>query len=256
MTEQDITICHHGWRLEPIANVLGFGLSLSAVIAACCIGFFVKTVIPVENPAVLILASFFVLVPFKLKALRHSNETQVSYVCHSERSEESQSLGLTETLRFAQGDKRDDLLESTTTLQKIICFYLFCVVVNQISAQHFPISISSANINVSCNIVPLLLCGLGYLTTIATQQTVKRINISPVWITALAIIIIHIIFLSVILNKFYGYGYERNLSTVGNLMLYLLLFVLLWEKLGSHRFRRSMGLVLALFYLVAIFMNK
>jgi hypothetical protein len=58
------------------------------------------------------------------------------------------------------------------------------------------------------------------------------------------------------LNKFYGYGYERNLSTVGNLMLYLLLFILLWEKLGNLRFRRSAGLVLALFYLTSIFMNK
>ena len=212
MTEQSATICHRGWRLESIANVLGFGLSLSAVVAACCIGFFTKMTIPVENPVIMVLASFFMLVPFKP--------------------------------------------EKISTLQKIICFYLFSVIVNQISAQYFPTSIFSANIDISYSIIPLLLCGLGYLTTITIQQTVKRENISHAWITALIIIIVHIIFLSVILNKFYGYGYERNLSTVGNLMLYLLLFVLLWEKLSSLRFRQSMALVLALFYLVAIFMNK
>ena len=210
MTEQDITIYHRGWRLESIANVLGFGLSLLAVVAACCICFFTKTVIPIENPAILVLASLFIIVPFKPKTI--------------------------------------------STLQKIICFYLFGVIINQISAQYFPVSIFSVNINVSYNIVPLLLCGLGYLTTITMQQTVKRENISHAWITALVIITVHIIFLSLILNKFYGYGYERNLSTAGNLMLYLLLFVLIWEKLGNHRFRRSMGLVLALFYLISIFL--
>jgi len=43
--------------------------------------------------------------------LRHSNKTTVAHVCHSERSEESHSWGLLETLRFAQGDKREVLLE-------------------------------------------------------------------------------------------------------------------------------------------------
>ena len=43
--------------------------------------------------------------------LRHSNKTTVSHVCHSERSEESRSWGLIETLRSAQGDTRDVLLE-------------------------------------------------------------------------------------------------------------------------------------------------
>lgn len=212
MTEQDITICYNGHRFESVANILGAGLSFSAVIAACCICFFTRMTIPVENPVILMLASFFVMVPLKSETL--------------------------------------------TTLQKIICFYLFSVIVNQISAHYFPVSISSANFNVSYSIVPLILCGLGYLTTITKQQTIKRSNIFRAWITALVIIIVHIIFLSLILNKFYGYGYERNLSVTGNLMLYLLLFILLWDKLDSLRFRMSMGMVLALFYLTSTFMIK
>lgn len=260
MTEQNITVCHRGWRLESSANVLGIGLSFSAVIAACCIGFFTETTIPVEHPAILVLASFFVLVPFKSKTPRHSNKTKVSNACHSERSEESQCLDLTETLRFAQGDKRVVSSESLTTLQKIICFYLFSVIISQISAQYFPVSISFASIDISYSIVPLVLCASGYFAGKVNTKSIRRIieskNIFYVWIIALAIIIVHIIFLSLVLNKFYGYGYERNLSTVGNLMLYLLLFILLWEKLGNLRFRRSVGLVLALFYLTSIFMNK
>jgi hypothetical protein len=213
MIEQNITICDQGHRLESIVNVFGFGFSFSAVIAACCFGFFIKMPIPIENTVILILALSFVLLPLKP--------------------------------------------EKISTLQKIICFYLFSVIVNQISAQYFPISISSANISVSYSIVPLLLCGSGYFVGKANSTSIARViesrNIFYAWTIALAIIIVHIIFLSVILNKFYGYGFERNLSTVGNLTLYLLLFILLWEKLGSIRFRRSMGLVLAFFYLISIF---
>ena len=59
------------------------------------------------------------------KALRYSNKTTISQVCHSERSEESRSWGLIETLRSAQGDTRDVLLEcqnylTATNLIKVL----------------------------------------------------------------------------------------------------------------------------------------
>ncbi len=216
MTEQSITFCHQGSRFESVANVLGFGLSFSAVIAACFIAFFTKTLIPVENPAILVFASFFVLVPFKLETL--------------------------------------------STLQKIIGFYLFSVLVNQLSGQYFPISAISGDINVSYSTIPLLLCGLGYFAgkpnSINTQRAIERANIFYAWELTLIIIAVHMVCLSLVLNKFYGYGYERNLSTAGNLALYLLLFIVLWEKLGNLRLRQSMGLVLAFFYLASIFMNN
>ena len=216
MTEQTVTVCHRVQRFESAANTLGFGLSFSAVIAACCIGFFTKRVIPIENPSILVLASFLIILPFKLEKL--------------------------------------------TTLQKIICFYLFSILINQLSAQYFPISISSADINVSYSILPLMLCGLGYFAGKVSpkniSQAAEETNLIYGWGVALVIITVHIVFLSLVLNKFYGYGYELNLSTAGNLALYLLLFILLWEKLSNLRFRRSMGMVLALFYLTSIFMNK
>lgn len=222
MIQQTVTVCHQGRRFESVANVLGFGLSFSAVVTACCIGFFTKMLIPVENPVILVLASFFVLVPFKLETL--------------------------------------------STLQKIMCFYLFVVLVNQLSAQYFPISTPSADINVSYSIIPLLLCGLGYfaenglghpaeVNSNSTSRISKRANISHAWVLTLIIIFVHMVCLSLVLNKFYGYGYERNLSTAGNLALYLLLFILLWKKIGSLRFRQSMGLVLTLFYVASIFTN-
>lgn len=212
MTEQSATVCRLDSRPETLANTLGFGLSFSAMIATCGIVFFTGPAIPIENPATLIFASLFILVPFKQETL--------------------------------------------STIQKIICFYLFSITVNQLSVQYFTVSIPLDDFNVSYSIIPLLLCGSGYLTTINTKRDIERENIFYAWILTLIIIIVHIIFLSLILNKFYGYGYERNISTMGNLVLYLLLAILLWEKLGSLRFRQSMGLVSGLFYLSFIFTNK
>lgn len=216
MTEQSAIICRDKYRIESVAKVIGFGLSFSAVVAACCIGFFTEAVIPVENPTILVLASFLILVPFKSEAL--------------------------------------------SSLQMMMCFYLFSILVNQISGQYFPFPISFGKIDISYSIIPLLLCGLGYLTSKVNSTNVHQFiegkNMFYAWIVTFTIITVHIILLSLILRKFYGYGYERNLSTAGNLMLYLLLFILLWKRLGNLRFRRSMGLVLASFYLISIFMNK
>ena len=44
--------------------------------------------------------------------VKRSDTTTVLHVCHSERSEESRSWGLMETLRSAQGDIEEYLLES------------------------------------------------------------------------------------------------------------------------------------------------
>jgi len=49
----------------------------------------------------------------------------VSHICHSERSEESRSLGLTEILRCAQGDTRDALLECLRIIS-VILIILIC----------------------------------------------------------------------------------------------------------------------------------
>jgi hypothetical protein len=72
------------------------------------------------------------------------------------------------------------------------------------------------------------------------------------WELASLIMIAHMLLLSLILNKFYGYGYERNLGVLGNLCLYFLLFILLWDELGRYRFRLCAGLILAVFYLAVM----
>jgi multisubunit Na+/H+ antiporter MnhC subunit len=216
MIEQHIAGSRKQQRGESMVKVFIFCLPLIAVILACCISFFSQMPIPIEKPAILMLGSLFILAPFR-------SQTPV-------------------------------------TLQKIIGFYLSSVAVNQLSSQYFSFSFLAVDISISYSAVVLLLCAIGYvlgrLNSTNTPRGVGRANIIYCWVFALTIIVIHMMLLNLTLNKFYGYGYERNLNVLGNLCLYFLLFIALWKKLSSHPFRRSIGLVLTLFYLAVIFVDR
>ncbi|MCX5637288.1 MAG: hypothetical protein NTX52_06300 [Planctomycetota bacterium] len=58
------------------------------------------------------------------------------------------------------------------------------------------------------------------------------------------------------LSRFYGYGYERDLSVLGNLCLYFLVFILLWESFKRPRFRQGIGLIITFFCVAAIVAKK
>jgi hypothetical protein len=201
---------------EFVVKIFEFCLPLSAVIVAFYICLLSKVPIPIERPAVLALASFCVLLPLKSKSLR--------------------------------------------TLQKLTAFYLVSVPVNELALQYSRTSLLSVNISLSYTTVILSLCAMGYvvgkLNPANTLRGAGRTNILYGWVLAFGIIIIHMVLLTFILNEFYGYGYERNLSVLGNLCLYFLLFILLWAKLDQIRFRQAAGLIVAIFYMAVIVAGK
>ena len=215
MIKQVTASCRKQRRIEPIVKAFGFCLPVIAVILACCISFFSQMPIPIEKPAILVLGSLFILVPLRS--------------------------------------------EATTTLQKIMGFYLISVPVNELSSQYFSVSFLSVGFSISYSTIVLLLCTTGYflgrVNSTNALRDVGRANIIHGWVLALAVIVVHMVLLSLILNKFYGYGYERDLSVLGNLALYFLLFIVMWEKLDLLRFRQGVGLILAIFYLAAIVEN-
>jgi len=195
-----------------LVTAVGFCLSLSAVIAACLLCLVTKFRIPIERPILLVVASVFVLLPCRRQA--------------------------------------------ANTLQKVTVFYLVGVPVNELAQQSFQIPFLPGNISVSYCTVVLLLCAAGYLLGAKgltnKPQAAGGTNILTGWLLAFVIIIIHIFFLSLILHKFYGYGYERNMSVIGNLCLYFLLFIFLWKMFDRQRFRQIIGLILAVFYFVTL----
>lgn len=195
-----------------ITMAAGFCFSLAGIIAACLLCIFSKPPIPVERPVVLLLASLLVLAPFKSQVL--------------------------------------------VLLQKIAAFYLFAVVVNESASQYFRIPLLSGGVSISYTAVVVLLCAAGYLPGKLNSGKVSneagRSDILWGWAAAMAIIIVHITVLAVLLNRFYGYGYERDLSVLGALCLYVLLFLFIWDKLANPRFRQAVGFVLAIFYCAMI----
>jgi len=208
MTEQIRTNDEKICKKETIQNAIGFGLAAFGVVTAGSICFGSKMPVAIENPVIPAIASFFILVNYKSKT-------------------------------------------SLEVIQKITGFYLVAVLVNQLSQQYFQTSSLPINFRVSSSIVVLSLFAAGFF--IAAKKSVnppdsiyKTLFYS--WVFAFGVIIAHMAIVGVMLNRFYGYGYDRDLYVLGNLCLYFLLFIFLWKKLGNIRFRQAVGLILAVFY--------
>jgi hypothetical protein len=199
------------------AKIIGFSLSATAVITACCVCLFSEMPIPIEHPVILVVASLFLLIPFA------SNY-------------------------------------SAKKFQKIVGFYLTSVLVNELSLQNFQLSGDSIDVTISYSAPVFLLCIIAYMMgkigDAGKFQNLGTINILPAWLLAVIIIIFHMAFLTPMLMRFYGYGYERNLSVLGSLCLYFLLFVALWGKLDMPRFRQFIGVILTVFYFVITFAKR
>jgi hypothetical protein len=150
--------------------------------------------------------------------------------------------------------------ERLKMLQKITGFYLVSVCLNELASRHFRAFFLPAGMSVSYTAVVLLLCAIGCLVdriySPGRLRDLESRNILYGWLLVLAIAVVHILVLAPLLNKFYGYGYERDLSVLGNVCLYFLLFIFLWAKLGEIRFRQITGLVLALTCFGIILINR
>ncbi len=208
MSKQAEAIHQVTQRQARVTGIIGFGLPITAVVTACwlCSS---EMPISITNPAVLVLASLFVLAPFKS-------------------------------------------LTSTKVLQKIIAFYLVSVVVSELSSQYFKIPFLPFDMSTSCSTIVLSLLAAGYFFGRANlhqrAESIAGTGILHGWVLALVVIVVHMVLLGLMLRRFYGYGYERDLAVLGNLCLYFLLFVFLWNRLGACRFRQAVGLILMLFY--------
>jgi len=203
--------------IKQIAKIIGFSLSATAIITACYVCLTSEMPVPIVHPEILAVASLFLLIPF---ASNHNAEK----------------------------------------LQKITAFYLVSVLVNELSQQNFQLQSNAIGVTISYGFPVFLLCAIAYVAEkISAADKFHNsaiIDTLPAWLFAAAIIILHMAFLTPILIRFYGYGYERNITVLGNLCLYLLLFIALWGKLGNPCFLRFAGVILTLFYFAITFVKR
>lgn len=191
-------------------RILSLCLAAAAIILACGLCLYSKSPTRIERPALLALAALFVMPAFKSELL--------------------------------------------ILLQKLTAFYLLCVPVSELSGHYFEIPFSGINIKVSYSIMILLPCATGYLIARISPRDVSRAGerggLLSGWVLAFVFIAAHMIVLWAFLKMFYGYGYQHDLSVLGGLCQYLLLFVFLNERLSNLRFRRCVGLLLAICFAV------
>ena len=192
-----------------------FTLQTTAVILAASLAFSAKMPIPITVPVIPLLAAIFVMLPFKSHSL--------------------------------------------TTLQKLTAFYLIAALLNQSASQNFQIQLGSIDLNVFFSAPILTLCSaaflLGTMTSTPPPRNSHASSLNCAWLSALLLILAHMMLLGILLKEFYGYGYEQNLNVLGNLSLYFLFFVVLFRPLDNLRFRQITGLVLAISCLVTILMQ-
>ena len=194
-----------------IIKILSFCFPIIAVILLCSLSLSLLMPISIETPAILVLGAIFMLIPLSSEVIAR--------------------------------------------LQQITGFYLIAVAVNQLSSHYFTLPLLPTSVSVSYSVLVLFLFSIGYflekIGSIHRPLNIISRDVLHGWLLALSIIIIHISLLSLVLQRFYGYGYERNLAVLGNLTLYFLLFLVMWRNLYIPLLRRCVGLVIMIFYLVA-----
>lgn len=212
MSKQAEAIHQITQRQARVTRIIGFGLPITAVVTACwlCSS---EMPISITNPAALVLASLFVLAPFKsVTSTKLLQKIIAFYLVSVVVNELSSQYFKIPFLPF-------DMSISCST-----------IVLSLLAAGYF---VGRAN-----------LC--------QRAESITGTGILHGWVLALVIIVAHMVLLALMLRCFYGYGYERDLAVLGNLCLYFLLFIFLWKGLDVCRFRQAVGLILTLFYSVVI----
>jgi hypothetical protein len=207
----DATVAHSR-RIRDMASLgrlAATGLPVLGVVAACWLSFSSNMPVPIERPWLLALGALAAMLPFT------SPRAQV--------------------------------------LQGILVFYLMSIPMSELSTRYFTVTIAARPVGICYSFLVLCLCGIGYVAGRLVSQPAdlnrKWPTLVPVYALALAVIAAHMLGLSALLTHVYGYGFERDPSTLGQVSLYLLLLLLGWQSLCRARTRRILALGLALSYL-------
>lgn len=150
-------------------------------------------------------------------------------------------------------------LPNICLLQKITLLYLVGMLFNQLSQQFTQISLCQASITIPISLIVLPLLAIGYVfRKINDTNTLIRHtnNLLSGWAVTFAVIIVHMIILSVFLKKFYGYGFEHNTGVLGSMCLYFLVFLFSWYQFENIRLRQITAAVLMILFLVLTVENR
>jgi len=122
---------------------------------------------------------------------------------------------------------------STFLLQRIILAYFICMFLSQLAMEKFVIFGNDIRFVIPKSLIPFLLyaaCFVIHSMKVSIKVKLKRnFNWYLLWVLAISIILLHMIFLWIFLKSVYGFGYENNINTLNNVLLYCLCFIFTWD---------------------------
>jgi len=135
---------------------------------------------------------------------------------------------------------------------KFIGFYLLSIPVSQITNHSFSMTLFEKTWSVSYSLTVFLLL----LLTNGFQQrktTHKPPDLFSSWTLLAVVLATQLGVLRFLLHSYYGYGYQADLTILGHLSLFFLLFLILRSTLNNPEICRLLGLVLFLYYALLAF---
>jgi len=140
-------------------------------------------------------------------------------------------------------------------LQKILMFYL---IGHQISCANDDFTFKYLdNIIYIANSLPVMLFLI--ISWLFSRRAVfgngnnEEMNPTKIWVWSLSIIIAHMVAAKYIVTAFYGFGNDKNLLVLGNITLYIFLFMIIWNQLDMKLLRQIIAVILIIHFGIAIF---
>lgn len=200
-----------------LTDIIATALPISALLLACVLSFQENRPISITHPSLLLLAAGFLFLPHQIKI--------------------------------------------PTELRVFIVFYLFCIPINEISSTYLVLPLRNSVIKISYSFFIVFPCIVGFLLGLIHREkaAIRSDTFSDIlkaWALAIFILISHLGLLAIVLSIYYGYGYENDLRILGQICLYLFLFVLLLKIFSKEYLQKILGAILAIYYFLLCWLGS
>lgn len=137
---------------------------------------------------------------------------------------------------------------SVATLQRVIGLYLCCAPLWAAAGRFAQLSVFGRELAVSYGVGLLGVICIGYVLSRLFGARKACFHGLRIWLVVAGVIAAHMVFLWIMFEFVYGYGWERNFAVVGRICWLCMLCLLLWPPLASNLWRRIICLELAAAY--------
>ena len=147
--------------------------------------------------------------------------------------------------------------KSFSVLGKLLAVYFVCMLISQLTIHKLVLGGQGVRLLLPKTVIPLFFYAAAFILSVTTGSIHVLIKRNRLWYGLWGIMIIvltvHMMIGWVFLKTVYGFGYEQNISVLGNIVLYLMCFVFTWDLFGLGWVRcLSLGGITAYLFIIII----